>query len=66
MVMDLSVRDPVPPSDMEKPAQAIEVKPGCISLTCLLYMVHVSQAYRGLRETTTSYTLNFVCADRPS
>ena len=26
MVKDLSIRDPVPPSDMEKPAQAIQVK----------------------------------------
>ena len=26
MVKDLSVREPVPPTDMEKPAQAIEVK----------------------------------------
>ena len=26
MVKDLSVRDPVPPTDMEEPTQAIEVK----------------------------------------
>ena len=34
-------------------------------LTCLLYMLHVSQAYRRVERTITLYTLSFVCAERP-
>ena len=35
-------------------------------LTCLLYIVHVSQAYRRVQRTTALYTLSLVCAERPS
>ena len=37
MVMDPSVRDPVPPMDMEEPVQAIEVKPvECLDMPAVL------------------------------
>ena len=65
MVEDLSVRDPVPSSDMEKPAQAIQVKLFEFLDMYAAHSPHLTGIQRVERKTTL-YTLNLVCAERPS
>ena len=65
MVKDLSVRDPVPPTDMEEPVQAIDVKPVVFLDMPAVHSPCVT-AYRRVERTTALYTLSFVCAERPS